>query len=134
MRVGSMYAVLFDRALEIYTVESDDPLHKISFDTQQTGFDFISSTSLVVSDDKGRLTLLTRIDKSETIEMKIIETKVQKFRSVTTAGASEDDDFFCTLSKDGLQFWHTKSLLNQAETSKDDMIISLNPERSIKLN
>ena len=87
MRVGSMYAVLFDRALEIYTVESDDPLHKISFDTQQTGFDFISSTSLVVSDDKGRLTLLTRIDKSETIEMKIIETKVQKFRSVTTAGA-----------------------------------------------
>ena len=89
---------------------------------------------MVVSDDKGRLTLLTRIDKSETIEMKIIETKVQKFRSVTTAGASEDEDFFCTLSKDGLQFWHTKSLLNQAETFKDDMIISLNPERSIKLN
>lgn len=67
MRKGNMYAVLFDRALEIYSVESDDPLHKINFDTQQTGFDFVSSTSIVVSDDKGRLTLLTQIDESSTI-------------------------------------------------------------------
>jgi len=34
--------------------------------------------------------------------MKIIETKVQKFRSVTAANASEEEDFFCTISKDGL--------------------------------
>lgn len=67
MRIGNMYAVLFDRALEIYTVDSDQPLHKITFDTQQTGFDFVSSTSIVVSDDKGRLTLLTGIEKSSSI-------------------------------------------------------------------
>ena len=78
--------------------------------------------------------MLTHVDKSHTIQMKIIETKVPKLRSVTTAGAAEDDDFFCTISKDGLQFWHTKTLLEQAENAKDDMILSLNPERSIKLN
>lgn len=66
-RLGKMYAVLFDRVLEIYNVESEELLHKISFDTQQTGFDFVTSTSIVVSDDKGRLTLLTQVDKSDTV-------------------------------------------------------------------
>jgi len=34
--------------------------------------------------------------------MKIIETKEQKFRSVVAANATEEEDFFCTISKDGL--------------------------------
>ena len=30
---GKLYAVLFDRMLEIYTVEGDGPLHQVSFDS-----------------------------------------------------------------------------------------------------
>lgn len=49
---GKMYAVLFGRLLEVYTVddEGDAPVHSVKFDCAQTGFAFISSTSLVVSD------------------------------------------------------------------------------------
>ena len=49
---GLLYAVLFGRLLEVYSVEDDGdtPLHSASFDTQQTSFDFLSGTSLIVSD------------------------------------------------------------------------------------
>ena len=66
--------------------------------------------------------------------MKIVETKIQKFRSVTSANAQGVEDFFCTISKEGLQFWNTKNLHELAEEAKDDMILSCQPERSIKLN
>jgi hypothetical protein len=39
--IGKIYAVLFTRSLEIYSVDSDTPLHKITFDSTQTGFDFL---------------------------------------------------------------------------------------------
>lgn len=66
-RQGQLYAVLFDRLLEIFSVDSDEVLHQISFDTIQTGFEFVTSDSVVVTDEKGRLTLLTKVDKPESI-------------------------------------------------------------------
>jgi hypothetical protein len=77
-----MYAVLFQRALEIYSVDSDTPLHKIAFDSQQTGFDFVSATCIIVSDEKARLTVLTNVHDAEKVQMKIVETEFGKFRSV----------------------------------------------------
>ena len=61
---GNLYVVLFTRLMEIYSVtkeDGDEPLHSVTFDTQQTSFGFISPTSLVVADDKGRLTLFENI-------------------------------------------------------------------------
>jgi len=54
---GKLYAVLFTRILEVYSVEEDDPLHAITFDTNQTSFTWLGSSQIVVSDDKGRLTI-----------------------------------------------------------------------------
>lgn len=54
--------MLFTRSLEIYNVDSDTPLHKITFDSSQTGFDFLKSNCIVVADEKARLTLLTNIE------------------------------------------------------------------------
>jgi hypothetical protein len=57
-----MYAVLFNKKLEIYSVESEDAIHCIDFDTPQTDFCFVSETALIVADNKARLTLLTNVD------------------------------------------------------------------------
>jgi WD40 repeat protein len=59
---GMMYAVLFNRMLEIYNVEAakdGEPLHSISFDSNQTSFDFITATDILVGDEKGRVTVLS---------------------------------------------------------------------------
>ena len=66
---GVMYAVLFGKMLEIYTVEDDQPIHSITFDTCQTSFDFLSDSSLVVGDQEGRLTIFMNCDKPDTIKM-----------------------------------------------------------------
>ena len=67
--------------------------------------------------------------------MKIMETRISKFRSITGAVCAEPkQDFFCTVSKDGIQFWHIGQLLKAAEEAKDDMLLSYVPDRVIKLN
>lgn len=130
---GEMYAVLFMRMLEIYSVTSDAPIHKIQFDCTQTGFDFIEPTTIVVTDEKARLTLLTHIEEPETISMKIVETSFVKFRSVTAAYTHDKDDFFSTVSKEGVEFWNTQQLLKETQKD-DDMIFKLKPAREMKLN
>jgi len=47
---GIMYAVLFSKKLEIYSVESEEAIHCIDFDTPQTDFCFVSETALIVAD------------------------------------------------------------------------------------
>ena len=41
---GQHYAVLFSRVLEVYSVNEDEPIHSVSFDTNQTSFTFLGST------------------------------------------------------------------------------------------
>lgn len=82
---AEIFGVLFTRSLELYSVEQDAPIHCVNFDTTQTGMDFITEAAVVISDDKGRLTLLTDISRSEedaTPTMRIIETDFDKFRTV----------------------------------------------------
>ncbi len=80
--MGELYSVMFSKCLEIYRVDSDTPLHRVDFDSIQTGFDYLSKSAIIVCDDKGRLTLLTQIESPETIQMKIIETDCTRFRTV----------------------------------------------------
>ena len=60
---GNLYAVLFSRILEVYSVDEDDARYSISFDTNQTSVTFLNGQQLVVSDDKGRLSVFNGIDK-----------------------------------------------------------------------
>ena len=103
---GRLYAVLFDRMLEIYTVEGDGPLHQVSFDSVQTGFDFLSPTEIVVCADLGRLTYLKDIDKEDGISMRIVETTYKRFRMVAT---SPDREFFTALTNESITFWNILS-------------------------
>ena len=41
---GTQYAILFSRVLEIYTVDEEDPIHSMSFDTNQTSFTYVGET------------------------------------------------------------------------------------------
>jgi len=38
---GQQYAVLFSRVLEIYSVSEDEPIHTMTFDTNQTSFTYM---------------------------------------------------------------------------------------------
>ena len=80
-----MYAVLFGRLLEVFTVdnEGDTPVHSVKFDCAQTSFAFISATSLVVSDLKGRLTLFSNLGDVENVAMRITETDSKKIKCVS---------------------------------------------------
>jgi hypothetical protein len=53
--------------VEIYDVEDetggDIPCSFSTFDTPNTSFDFIESTSICISDEKGRLLILKNIKK-----------------------------------------------------------------------
>ena len=127
---ADMYVVLFSRSLELYTVEQDTPIHSVNFNTTQTGVDFITDSALVISDDKGRLTLLTGI-RTETT-MRIIETDFEKFRTVEAHHGDQSADFFCTVSKEGAQFWSTKEVLAKISEG-EDAIFKLKPSRSLVL-
>lgn len=41
---GRLYAVLFSRVLEIYTVEEEEPVHSMTFDSHQTSIAFIGQS------------------------------------------------------------------------------------------
>ncbi len=60
---GKHYAVLFSHVLEIFTVECDEPIHSITFDTNQTSFTYLGRLMIVVCDEKGRLSVLHGVDK-----------------------------------------------------------------------
>ena len=97
------YSVLFSRLLEIYSVSDNEPIHSITFDTNQKCFDYISETEIVVCDDKGRLTYLQNLHDAELISMRIIETKFKRFKQIVTA---PDMSVFGTLTSDGFSIWN----------------------------
>lgn len=41
---GKQYAVLFNRVLEVYDVNKDEPVHSVTFDTNQTSFTYVGET------------------------------------------------------------------------------------------
>jgi hypothetical protein len=54
----------------------------------------------VITDDRGRLTLLTEVRDTEKIRMRIIESDFDKFRFVEAHYGDSQADFFCTVSKE----------------------------------
>ena len=61
---SEIYAVLYNRMIEIYNpsvTKDDKPCASAIFDSTVVCFDFISSTSLVVSDTEGNLIVIKNI-------------------------------------------------------------------------
>jgi len=100
--------------LEVYTVDSEEPVQQIKFDTQQSSFDFLTKDALCVCDNKGRLTLFTNVLSEEKISMKIIETDQTRFRSLQTFNLNDNKStggIFVTVSPKSVQVWSTGQVL-----------------------
>lgn len=129
---GLSYAVLFNRMLEIYNIESDkdgQASHSITFDSNQTSFDFLSPKEILVSDEKGRVTLLSSIDKQDSIEMKIALTGLKRIKKVET---SPDFNFFVTLTSESVAIWNTKEFMSDLAENETDLMVELEPQKVIK--
>ena len=125
---GNLYCVVFSKLLEIFSVDDDSPLHSVSFDTEQTSCDFISESSVIVSDCKGRLTLFTDVNDPEKMQMRIIQTDSNRIKQVKS---SPDQKFFTTLSANSLEVWDSEILINAskpAEGKDADLMCSLSAQ------
>ena len=115
--------------LEVYSVSDNDAMHQISFDTNQTGFDFVSPTEIVVSDDQGRLSYFQAVDQEEGISMRIVETTYKRFKAVE---ASPDFSFFTALTNESITFWNMQAFRDElAKQTDEDAMCEMKPQRDI---
>ena len=104
---GQQYAVLFSRVLEVYSVSEDEPIHSVAFDTNQTSFTYLSFSQLIVSDDKGRLTIFNGVHKADGVEMRLVKTDYTRLKSLN---ASPDYSFISAVSNSSIVFWSAAEL------------------------
>jgi hypothetical protein len=116
---GQMYAVLFGRLLEIFSVLSDEPLQSVSFDCNQTSFDFISTNAIAVGDQKGRLTVFQDIDKEDDMTMQIVETENERIKYIRS---SPDLKVFLTVTNEGISMWNKQSMLDEMKAQSSDFV------------
>jgi len=62
---------------------------------------------IVVSDDKGRLTVFQGIDKKEGVEMRLIKTNYKRLKSLR---ASPDGSFLTVATDSSLAVWSASDL------------------------
>lgn len=59
---GLMYAILYEKRLEVYKTESDQPITHITSDVKFISMDFVSENEIVVTDSLGKFTLVKGIE------------------------------------------------------------------------
>ena len=107
---GKQYAVLFSRLLEVYSVDEEEPVHSVTFDTNQTSFTYVGQTQIVVSDDKGRLSVFYGVHQNNRgksdgkVQMYLVKTDFTRFKSLQ---ASPDHSFFSVLTNSSVAIWST---------------------------
>ena len=119
---GKQYAVLFSRLLEVYSVDEEEPVHSVTFDTNQTSFTYVGRTQIVVSDDKGRLSVFYGVqndkgDSGEGVQMFLVKTDFTRFKSLQ---ASPDHSFFSVLTNSSVAIWGTQALKKVFDENPDD--------------
>ena len=105
--LGQFYAVLFSRVLEVYSVEEDDPIHSVTFDTNQTSFTFLGREQLIVSDDKGRLSVFDGVHNKSGVQMRLVKTNFTRLKSLK---ASPDGLFITALTNCSVAVWSAANL------------------------
>ena len=77
-----MYAILYEKRLEVFKTESDEPITFITSDVKFISMDFVSETEIVVSDSLGKFTLVRGIENMETTTISLINTKYERYRDI----------------------------------------------------
>lgn len=79
---GHLYAILYDKKLEVYKAEVEAPLSSVSSDVTFNAFDFVSETEIVIADVSGKLTFVKNIEAEETTTITLINTKIARYRDL----------------------------------------------------
>ena len=58
---GDKYAVLYEKKLEIYKANEDQPIATVTSDDELVSMEFISETEIVTADHEGKFTLVKGI-------------------------------------------------------------------------
>lgn len=82
---------------------------------------------MVVSDEKGRLTILRGIDKEEGVQMRIVDTPFSRFKAVKM---SPDFSFLSAITNEGLAVWDKETMQKEIkENAVNDLISKVRPHR-----
>lgn len=84
---GDLYAILYDKKLDIMTANSENALNTVTSDNNFICFDYLTPTALIIGDDRGVFSLCTKIDEEDKMSLKLLNTKCSKFRDIR-AGAT----------------------------------------------
>ena len=125
---GKHYAVLFSHILEVFTVECDEPVHSITFDTNQTSFTYVGRLQLVTCDDKGRMSVFSNIDKQSGVQMRLIKTDYIRLKSLQ---ASPDYTFVSAVTNSSLAFWSTDELKSAFDQEAQDGLQRMEPTLNV---
>ncbi len=82
--LGNHYAILYERKLEVYEASKNDPISTVTTDTPFNMFEFVSPTELVIADVQGKLTFVKNITEEKNTNITLINTKVNRFKSIAT--------------------------------------------------
>ena len=84
---------------------------------------------MVSSDEKGRLTILSGIDKEEGVSMKIVDTPFTRFKAVKV---SPDFQFLSAITNEGLAVWDKPTMEKEIkDNAVNELISKVRPHRQV---
>jgi hypothetical protein len=93
-----MYAILYDKKLEVYKPEQEEPISHVTSEIAFNTFDFVSESEIVIADVQGKLTFVKSIEDESNTTITLINTKVARFRDMKCHPGS---DVLVAVSTDG---------------------------------
>jgi WD40 repeat protein len=109
-KAGHLYAILYDKKLEVYKPEVEAPLSSVQSDIVFNAFDFVSETEVVIADASGKLTFVKNIETEEKTTITLINTKIARFRDLR---CHPDSDVLVGVSTEGKIAFYSVSELRK---------------------
>ena len=85
---GNLYAILYDKKLEVFKADNDKPLSTVTTDVAFNCMEFVSGNEIITSDVQGKLTFVKNIEDEEKTTITLINTKVTRFREIKSVPRS----------------------------------------------
>ena len=79
---GLNYAILYEKKLEVFTADREEPVSSVTTDTNFNCLEFVSETEIVTADVSGKLTFVKNIQEEDKTTITLINTKVTRFRDI----------------------------------------------------
>lgn len=94
---------MYDKKLEVYKADSDDPVSYVTSDVKFVSFDFTTKNEIIVADVNGRFTYLKGVETLDSTRISILSTKMPRFRDVRSIIGT---DLVVSISSEGnISFW-----------------------------